>query len=68
MVNREEKIEQIVQFVKDHPESLASRTVLRRFVGMDYEVNEEFYHGLEDILQVSELNQAEIDSCYDLIK
>ncbi len=68
MVNREEKIEQIVQFVKDHPESLASRTVLRRFVGMDYEVNEEFYHGLEDILQASELNQAEIDSCYDLIK
>lgn len=68
MVNREEKIRQIVHFVKEYPGSLASRTVMRRFLGGDYELNDGIYHNLEETLQDGDLEQGEIDSCYDLIK
>ena len=68
MVNREEKIRQIVHFVKEYPGSLASRTVMRRLIGGDYELNDSRYHNLEETLQHSDLKEMEIDSCYDLIK
>lgn len=68
MVNREEKIRQIVHFVKEYPRSFASRTVMRRLLGGDYELNDSHYHSLEETLQDIELEEVEIDSCYDLIK
>ena len=68
MVSREEKIRQIVHFVKEYPGSLASRTVMRRLHGGDYELNDRHYHNLEETLQDSEFKEVEIDSCYDLIR
>ncbi|AZR73524.1 hypothetical protein BBF96_09080 [Anoxybacter fermentans] len=68
MVTREEKIRQIIEFVKEHPQSFASRTVIRRLIGTDYEFNDELFHKLEEIFSGSRFDEYELDCCYDLIK
>lgn len=68
MSKRTEKVDQIVEFVRNHPQSLASRTVLRRMVGTDYEIGEELFVDLEQNLGKENLNDYEVDCCYDLIK
>ena len=68
MLNQEEKIKQIIQFVKAHPESFASRTVIRRLYGNDYELNEEFMDHFEGFMGDTEIMDDEIDFCYDLVK
>lgn len=68
MPNQAEKMKQIMLFVKAHPESFASRTVIRRLYGTDYELNDEFMDHLENFIGDSEISRDEIDFCYDLIK
>lgn len=68
MVDRNEKIKEIVKFIRNHPGSLASRTVIRRFVGADYEFSDAMYINLEEKMKVFDEDPLEIDHCYDLIK
>ncbi len=68
MVHQEEKIRQILDFVQAHPESLASRSVIRRFMSSDVEIGHELTDGLEIAIKSEKINSKEIDLCYDLIK
>lgn len=75
MADREEKLRQIVNFVQKHPESFATRTMMRRFLGAnweitssDYEISEELIHRFEGKLRNSQVDEDEIDACYDIIK
>lgn len=60
------KIDEILKFLKEHPESHASRTVMRRFGGGDFEVGEEFLARMENRMEVAD--PVEVDLCYDIIK
>lgn len=75
MADREEKIQQIVEFVKKHPESFATRTMMRKFLGTnweitttDYEISDELIQRFSHKIRDSKIEEDEIDSCYDLIK
>lgn len=75
MADREDKLSQIIEFVRKHPESFATRTMMRRFLGAnweitssDYEISDELIHRFESKLRNPKVNEDEIDSCYDIIK
>ncbi len=68
MVHQEEKIRQIVDFVQAHPGSLATRTVIRRFLSIDYEIGDDMTERLEQVMKSSRVDTKEIDLCYDLVK
>ena len=63
-----DKINEIVEFVVSHPETVASKTIMRRnFVSKYYfETGEELGLQLKNILK--KLNDNEIDIYFDLIK
>lgn len=67
-MNKNDKIDAIIDFVTSHPESTASRTIMRRyFLSNDmYESSKELGFELKDILQKEE--KDEIDFCYYLVK
>jgi len=64
----EEKIAEIIKFVIEHPESTASRAILRRYyLNTDkYETGNELGIELKEVL--TNKNQDEIDLCYYLVK
>lgn len=66
MTGKDTKIVEILKFVRAHPESFASRTVMRRFGGGDFEAGEEFLERLSNRMDVADAD--EIDLCYDMIK
>lgn len=67
-MNQTDKIEEIVYFVKNHPESTVSRTILRRYYlnNFKFESSEELGFELKDILK--EKARDEIDFCFYLVK
>lgn len=66
MTDKEHKIEEMMRFIRNHPDSFASRTVMRRFGGGDFEVGDDFFMRLQDRMGVAD--PTEIDLCYDIIK
>lgn len=67
-MKQQEKIIEIVRFVKEHPESTASRVILRRNFLADYnfETSSELGIRLENVLK--EKDNEEIESLYYLVK
>ena len=63
-----DKIKEIVEFVVSHPETVASRTIMRRnFVSKYYyETGEELGIQLKDVLK--QLNNEEIEVYFDLVR
>jgi hypothetical protein len=67
-MNKSDKIEAITEFITSHPESTASRTILKRYL-IDrerYETGAELGLGLRDVLHKK--GTDEIDFCYYLVK
>lgn len=67
MVDRN-KIEDIIEFVVKHPQSTASRTILRRYNinNIDFESSNELAFEIKEILKKK--NKDEVEFCYYLIK
>jgi len=63
-----DKIEEIVEFVVSHPDTIASRIIMKRnYVSKyNYETGEELGIQLKDLM--SQLNKEEIDIYFDLVK
>ncbi len=62
------KINEIVEFVVSHPETIASRTIMSRnhVSGYFFETGEELAIQLKEVLQ--KLNKEEIDKYFTLIR
>lgn len=67
-MDRDDKIKAIVKFVKDNPESTASRTILRRYYlnNNRYETSQELGIDLKDVL--GKKKKDEVDFCFYLVK
>lgn len=67
-MNRDEKINEIVDFVTHHPECTASRAILRRYYlnNFDYETSNELGVELEKVL--SKKKKDEVEFCFYLVK
>ncbi|MFW6281493.1 MAG: hypothetical protein ACOC1O_01705 [bacterium] len=67
-MNRNDKIEEIVEFVTNYPECTASRAILRRYYlnNYNYETSKELGFELKDVLNVK--NKDEIEFCFYLVK
>ncbi len=66
MDDRERKIEDIINFVNDHRESMASQIVSRRILGDGYAVSGEGMNELKNAL--TNAGEEEIDSLFYIIK
>ncbi|MTI61151.1 hypothetical protein GM661_09905 [Iocasia frigidifontis] len=67
-MNTEKKIDEIINFIRLHPESTASQAIMRRFLinKNKFETSTEISFELKNILQ--EKGNDEIDFCYYLVK
>lgn len=67
-MDTEKKIDEIINFIRLHPESTASQTIMRRLLlnKNKFETSAEISFELKSILQNKE--KDEIDFCYYLVK
>lgn len=67
-MHRNDKINEIVSFVKTYPDSTASRAILRRFYLTRYkfETSQELGVELKDLLKKED--EEEINFCFYLVK
>ena len=67
-MNTEDKIKEILKFITAHPESTASRTIIKRHLLPEhhYETSKELSIDLKNILK--DEDNEEVNFCYYLVK